>query len=247
MSPLRKTYLLFIYAFLYIPLLVLITYSFINGNDWSLHWYRVLANDSQLWEVVKNSLLLAIISASICTALGSIFATTLARYRFLGNKIISTSFLIYIILPDLLIGISLLIIFHTFSIPLGFGTLLIGHITFCLPFIIMMINARLHDINHHILDAAKDLGASDAVIYIRILCPMLLTALISAWMIGFTLSMDDVIISFFLSGPDFQVLPLYIYSLVRLGITPEINAICSIIFFLTFFIIIIAHRWIKKR
>lgn len=242
----KKTYLFFVYACLYTPLLILITTSFFDGHHLSLTWYQSLIDDAQLWNVAKNSLLLALSSASLSTMLGFIFATSLTRFRFPGRKVLNTTFLIYIILPDLLVGISLLILFHTLSIGFGFVTLLIGHITLCLPFVVMMINARLYEINNYILDAAKDLGASELTLYTRILCPLLLTALIGAWMISFTLSMDDVIISFFLSGPSFQVLPLYIYSLVRLGMTPEINAICSVIFFSTFLIIIIAHRWIKQ-
>jgi spermidine/putrescine transport system permease protein len=247
MNKQRKSYLLFIYAFLYVPLLVLITYSFIDHHHFTFTWYIALFSDSQLWQVSKNSLLLAISVSSIATSLGTLMAIVLVRYRFFGKNFLSGTIMSYIILPDLLLGVSFLILLHLLHIPFGFLTLLIGQITLCLPYVVMMINARLLDLNHRIFEAAKDLGASEFTIYRRIITPLLATAIIGAWIICFTLSMDDVIVSFFLSGPGFQVLPLYIYSLVRLGVTPEINAICSIIFFVTLLFVLLAQWGVRKK
>lgn len=247
MSWLKKSYLASIYAFLYIPLLVLIAYSFIDQHHFSWVWYQTLMADTDLWSVAKNSLILAVSAATIATFFGSLIAIAFFRYRFLGKQILSTTLMSYIILPDLLLGVSLLILLHLLHIPFGFFTLLIGHITLCLPFVVIMINSRLLDLNSHLFEAAKDLGASELTLYIKIIMPLLLTAIAGAWIICFTLSMDDVIISFFLTGPSFQVLPLYIYSLVRLGVTPEINAICSIIFFATLLFIFLAHWGVKKK
>lgn len=243
----RKSYLFLIYALLYIPLLVLITYSFLDHHHFSLVWYQTLFSDNELWDVVENSLILAVTAASIATAFGTVIAIALVRYRFPGRKILNSTLMSYIILPDLLLGIALLILLHLAHFPFGFFTLLIGHIILCLPFVVVMINSRLYDLKNNLFEAAMDLGASEFIIYKRIIIPLLATAIIGAWIICFTLSMDDMIISFFLSGPSFQVLPLYIYSLVRLGVTPEINAICSIIFFATLIFILLAQRGFKKR
>lgn len=248
MKAWRTSYLSVGYAILYIPLLVLIAYSFIGPHHHlSFYWYKTLFADSQLWSVTLNSLLLAVLTATIATLLGTLIAITLSRYRFFGKKILSGTLISYIILPDLLLGISLLILCHLMHLPFGLLTLMIGHITLCLPFVVIMINARLLDLNHDLFEAAQDLGASEYHLYVKILMPLLMTAILAAWIMCFTLSMDDMIISFFLAGPTFQVLPLYIYSLVRLGVTPEINAICSIIFFATLLLISGAQWGAKKR
>ena len=169
------------------------------------------------------------------------------RYRFAGRKVLNGTLFSLIILPDLVLGISLLLLVHMLGIPLGFLTLAIGHITLCLPFVAITINSRLVDIDPRLFEAARDLGASEVTVLWRVLLPQIVSSLIAAWLMSFTLSMDDVIISFFVTGPSFQVLPLYIYSLVRLGITPEINALCSIIFFATLVLILGAQWGIRKK
>jgi spermidine/putrescine transport system permease protein len=244
----RRSYLAFGYLILYVPLFILIVFSFLDKqHHFTWHWYQVLLDDAQLWTVTGNSLLLAVSAASIATALGTLAAIVLVRYRFIGKPVMNAALMSYIILPDLLVGISLLILLHLFHLSFGFVTLLIGHITLCLPFVAIMINSRLLDIDKRLFEAAKDLGASEFVVFSRIIIPLLITAIIGAWIMCFTLSMDDMIISFFLAGPNFQVLPLYIYSLVRLGITPEINAICSVIFCVTLLLILLAQWGIRKR
>jgi len=244
----KKSYLALAYAFLYLPLLLLIAYSFLDKqHHLTWQWYRVLLNDENILTVTYNSLLVAILSASIATILGTIATIILTRYHFFGRKWIGTILFSYIIIPDLVIGISLLLLAHVINLPLGLLTLLIGHITLCLPFVSITINSRLHDFDANLFSAAKDLGASEAILFYRIFLPLLFPALLAAWLLSFTLSMDDVIISYFLTGPSFQVLPLYIYSLVRLGLTPEINAICSIIFFATLLLILLSQLALRKR
>lgn len=244
----RRSYLLFIYCVLYVPLLILIAYSFMDKqHHFTWQWYQTLFSDSQLLSVATNSLLLAVTAATLATCLGTLAAVVITRYRFTGKKLMNGSLMSYIILPDLLIGISLLILLHIFHFSFGFLTLLIGHITLCLPFVAIMINSRLHDLDSSLFEVAKDLGASEFTLYWRVIIPLLFTAVIAAWIMCFTLSMDDVIISFFLAGPSFQVLPLYIYSLVRFGVTPEINAICSIIFIITLVFILLAQLGLRKK
>jgi spermidine/putrescine transport system permease protein len=223
---------------------VLITYSFFQAppqTGFTLQWYQALLQDPNLLTVAGNSLLVAAVASTIATVFGTLAAVVLRRYRFMGRQLLSNALFSLIIFPDLVLGISLLLWLHLLHFPLGFLTLAIGHITLCLPFVTIMINSRLLDLDSSLFEAGRDLGASEWTILRRIILPLLLPAIVGAWLMCFTLSMDDVIISFFLTGPSFNVLPLYIYSLVRLGVTPEINALCSIIFFVTLILILIAQ------
>jgi spermidine/putrescine transport system permease protein len=244
----RFSYLVFAYAFLYVPLLILVVYSFLTKqHTLTSSWYQQLLSDPNLWGVARNSLVVAITAATLSTALGTVTAMVLFRYRFLGRKFLNGVLLSYVILPDLVIGISALLLLHLFHIQLGFFTLLLGHMMLCLPFVVITVNSRLYDFDQRLFEAAKDLGASEFILFFRIVMPLLAPAIVAAWLMCFTLSMDDVIISFFLTGPGFQVLPLYIYSLVRLGITPEINALCSIIFFVMLLLILIAQWGLRQK
>ena len=244
------SYLAFCYAFLYIPLFILIFFSFLdphNHDAFTWQWYSQLWQDPTLLGVAGNSLLVAVVASTVATVLGTFAALVIARYRFVGRKMLNTTIFILIILPDLVLGISLLLLVHIFNIPLGFTTLAIGHITLCLPFVAITINSRLMDMDPQLFDAARDLGATEFTIFWKVILPQLFSALIAAWLMSFTLSTDDVIISFFLTGPGFQVLPLYIYSMVRLGITPEINALCSLIFSFTLIMILLAQWGMRKK
>jgi spermidine/putrescine transport system permease protein len=249
-TTVQRSYLSLCYAFLYLPIIVLIYYSFLDNhhhNTFTLQWYSALWQDPNLLGVTLNSLIVAVTASTVATILGTFAAIVLMRYRFAGRKILNGTLFSLIILPDLVLGISLLLLVHMLGIPLGFLTLAIGHITLCLPFVAITINSRLVDIDPRLFEAARDLGASEVTVLWRVLLPQIISSLIAAWLMSFTLSMDDVIISFFVTGPSFQVLPLYIYSLVRLGITPEINALCSIIFFATLVLILGAQWGIRKK
>ena len=246
-KPLRIFYLLFAYSFLYVPLFILIAFSFYTkDHQFTWEWYQQILQDPNLWTVSSHSLVVAMTAATLSTLLGTLAALVLTRYRFLGRKVLNGVLLSYVILPDLVIGISALLLMHLTHIPLGFVTLLMGHMMLCLPFVVITVNSRLLDFDTRLFEAAKDLGASEFLIFTKIIIPLLLPAIIAAWLMCFTLSMDDVIISFFLTGPEFQVLPLYIYSLVRLGITPEINALCSIIFMAMLALILLAQLGLRK-
>ncbi len=249
----KSSYILLIYCFFYLPIAILMIYSFNNSTYSSLwhgftwHWYVALFHDPSLLTILGHSLLLAFVAASCAALLGSLCAVILNYYKFKSKTTLYTSIFILIILPDLVMGISLLMLFYILHIALGFWTLLIAHITLCLPFVIVTVLGRLSDFDRNIFEAAKDLGASDMIIFLRILLPMLLPAIIAGWLLSFTLSLDDVIISFFVSGPSYQILPLYIYSMVRLGVNPEINALCSLMFIATLFIVAGSQLLLTKR
>lgn len=246
-------YLSVIYLFLYIPIIVLIVYSF-NDTQYSLlwhgftwRWYNELFSNLDLWIATWHSFFLGIAAASLATTIGALAAVSLYRYRFPGRHFLNGLVLILILSPEIVSGAALLILFTLFKMQLGFLTLLLAHISFCLPFVIVTIYSRLITLDKYLFEAAKDLGASDAQIFFRILVPLLWPALFAAWLLSFTLSLDDVIISYFVAGPEFQILPLQIYAMVRSGVKPIINALCSVLFIITLTFAVLSQLILKKK
>lgn len=231
----HSLFLVLIYALLYLPLVVLVALSFNDSAHSSLwhgftwHWYQQLVNDQTTLRVAWHSLLIASLSASIATVMGALAGVVLFRYRFFGRQSLRFSMSAYIILPDLVIAIGLLLLYHYLQLPLGFTSLLLAHITFSLPFAFLVVSNRLKELNPFLFEAARDLSASEWQIVWRVVTPLLASQLAAAWLLCFTLSLDDVVISYFVTGPDFQTLPLHIYASIKLGVTPEINALCTII------------------
>lgn len=252
-KALKVSYLSAIFLFLYFPIAILIIFSFNQSSfsliwhGFSLNWYRELFHDVSLLSVSLNSLLVAVLAASFATMLGTLAAVCLYRYKFSGKKLLHLLLFFLIVSPDIVMGISLLIFFSALHISLGFWTLLLSHITFCIPFVAINIYTRITDLDKNIFEAARDLGARETIIFSKIIIPLLLPAIVTGWLMSFTLSLDDVIISFFVTGPEFQILPLRIYSLVRLGIKPELNALCSIMFGFTLMLVILSQFITRKR
>lgn len=249
----KKTYLSLIYLFFYIPIIILIVYSF-NDTQYSLlwhgftwRWYAELFSDSDLWISTWHSFFLGIASATIASFIGLLAAVSLYRYRFFGRNFLNGLVFILILSPEIVSGASLLILFTTLQMHLGFATLLLSHVSFCIPFVIVTTYSRLVSFDKNIFEAAKDLGANDFVIFLRIILPLLWPALFAGWLLSFTLSLDDVIISYFVAGPEFQILPLQIYSMVRSGIKPEINALCSVLFCLTLTLVVVSQLALRKK
>ena len=253
MHKLAKLYSVFIYIFLYLPIIVLIIYSFNAskyGATWqgsTLDWYKKLFSNNLLLTSTKNSFLIATLSASIATLIGTISALGLHNYRFKGRKVFSSIVYVLVISPDIIMGISLLILFNFMHIKPGFYTLLLAHITLNLPFIIIIVISRLKTFNKNLIEAARDLGANEWIIFKEIILPLILPSVISGWLLAFTLSLDDVVISFFVTGPNFEVLPLTLLSMARLGVKPEINALCSLLFVITLILIFISHFIFKRK
>jgi spermidine/putrescine transport system permease protein len=249
----RLSYLFFIYAFLYIPIILLAVYSF-NQSKYSItwvgftfDWYRELFSNRALIEASFNSFIVASLSATIAAIIGTLIALWLYAEKSRSNKYMY--FLIYTLVmsPDIVMAISLLILFVVLHIKLGFLTLLISHITFELPFVVITVLSRLKLFNKGIIEAARDLGASDYHVFRKILLPLMMPAIISSWLLSFTLSLDDVVISFFVTGPGFEILPLKIYSLARLGIKPEINALCFILFVISLVLATISQITLRRK
>ncbi|PHQ81299.1 MAG: spermidine/putrescine ABC transporter permease PotC [Coxiella sp. (in: Bacteria)] len=252
MKSLRYSYLTFIYAFLYTPIIVVVFFSFNNSNvsllwhGFTWHWYRVLFHDADLGAVALHSFWLGIIAATVATGMGLIASVALFRYRFFGKQAFQLLIFVMIVLPDLVIGVALLILMSTVHFPLGFWSLLVAHITFCLPFTTVIIGNQLRQLNKHTLEAGRDLGASQWQLYRDVIIPLVMPGLVASWLLSFTMSIDDVIISYFVSGPSYEILPLRIYSMVKMGVSPEVNALCSLLLVITFAMTLLAQRRIVK-
>ena len=248
-----RIYLIFIYLFLYVPIFVLILYSFneskysVAWKGFSLKWYEKLFQNSSLVDAAINSVSIAFFSASIATLLGTIGAVAIYRYHFRGKKFLKSMVYILILSPEIVMGIALLILFVLIGLKLGFFSLLIAHVTFCLPFVIVTVLSRLSGFDRSIIEAAKDLGASGFYTFSHIILPSIAPAVIAGFLLSFTLSLDDVIISFFVSGVEFEILPVKIFSMVRLGVKPEINALCAIMFIVTIVIVWISQLLMKEK
>ena len=249
----KACYLTLVYIFLYLPIAIVIWFSFNDSvhsllwHGFTLHWYHVLFHDSALADVTLHSLTIGILAATTASMLGAIAAISLFRYRFLGRNMLNGLLFTLIIVPDIVIGISLLLLFRFFNVSLGFWTLLLAHITFCIPFVFVTIMARISVLDKNIIEAARDLGAKEHTIFLRILIPLLWPALVTGWLLSFTLSLDDVIISYFVTGPNFEILPLKIYSMVRLGVNPEINALCTALLGVTLIIVLSSQLLLRKK
>ena len=249
----RHAYLLLIYGFLYFPIVVLIVYSCNDSKyaaSWqgfTWEWYGNLFDDAELLGVAANSVIVALLAATLATAIGTMAAVAIYRYRFFGKQVLNGLIFILILSPDIVMGISLLILFVSLHLPLGFVTLLLAHITFCIPFVVVTVLSRISGFDKYLIEAARDLGATEFQTFCRILLPLLLPAVSAGWLLSFTLSMDDVIISFFVTGPTFEILPLKIYAMVRLGVKPEVNALCTIMFGLTLVIVLSAQALLREK
>lgn len=253
MKMLRYLYLGGIYLFLYFPIAIIIIFSFNNAtysslwHGFTLDWYRELIHDHSLLLAGFHSLIVGIFAATLASLGGTLASVCLFRYQFMGKKILHGLIFLLIVVPDIVLAIALLMLFSVFHLQLGFWTLLLAHTTFCLPFVTVTVISRMNTMDKHIFEAARILGASDYTIFKRIIIPMMWPAIAAGWLLSFTLSIDDVIISYFVTGPGFDILPLKIYSMVRLGVRPEINALCSLLLIFTLILITAAQLILRKK
>ena len=236
-----------IYAFLYLPIIVLIANSFNQskfGMKWggfTTKWYEALVSNDSLLQAAWHSLNIAVFSATAATLIGSLTAVALFRYSFKGKRMVNGLLFIVMMSPDIVMAISLLALFLVVGLQLGFFTLLASHITFCLPFVVVTVFSRLNGFDVKMLEAAKDLGASEWIILKQIILPLAKPAVAAGWVLSFTLSLDDVIISSFVTGPGYEILPLKIYSMVKVGISPEVNALATVMLIASLVLVILSQ------
>lgn len=236
---------IFVLAFLYVPIVTLVFQSFNNsrfGGKWegfSLRWYEALARDSAIIDATINTLIIAASATLFSTILGTLAAWVLNRYKTNLQK--ANYGLVYapLVMPDILMGISLLLLFVSLNVNLGLVTVIIAHITFCVSFVAFTVLARLQDFDFNLIHAAQDLGAGWGRIIVKILLPLLGPGIAAGAMMAFTLSMDDFVITFFVGGPGSTTLPVKVYSMMKHGSPAVINALSVIFMALTFAVAII--------
>lgn len=248
-----RLYLLFIFIFLYVPIFIIVIYSFDkskSNSEWTgftLQWYQKLLQDDNTLEALKNSLTVAISSSLISAVVGTLGAVGLYKNEFKGKGIINMLLYIPVIIPEIIMGVSLLACFSALNVKLGTTTLILAHTTFCIPFVLINVNARLAGFDHNIEEAALDLGASKLKVFSTVTLPLIFPGVLAGTMLAFALSMDDVIINFFVSGPESTTLPIRIFSMIRFGLSPEINALCAAMLVITLITFIISQIFSMKK
>lgn len=223
-------------AFLYLPIVILVIYSF-NASQlvtvwggWSLRWYTAFFNDAAMLSAAAMSLRVAAVSATLATILGTLAAVALTRgERFKGRTLFSGMLYAPLVMPEVITGLSLLLLFVALGAERGFWTVTIAHTTLTMCFVAVIVQSRLGGLDRNLEEAAMDLGCSPVKAFAAVTLPLIAPAIAAGWMLAFTLSLDDLVIASFTTGPGSATLPIRIYSEVRLGVKPEINAICALI------------------
>ena len=223
-----------IFLFLYLPIIILVIYSFSGSRNvgvwtgFSTRWYAELLGDKLLINAFRVSLWVAVWSTLISTVLGTMAAMALERYRFRGRLTFDTALYLPIIIPDIVMALSTLLFFVTFAVPLSRYTILVTHIAFNISFVAVVVRARLAEMDKSLEEAAADLGADTWTTFRRVTLPILMPGIVSAALLAFTLSLDDFVITFFVAGPGSTTLPVRVYSMIKFGVTPEVNAISTL-------------------
>ncbi|MDD6728372.1 MAG: ABC transporter permease [Eubacteriales bacterium] len=243
MSPLSKFYVVLVFAFLYLPIGVMTLFSFNNTTStyifsgFSLHWYEEMFSDAAAMQALKNTLLLAVCTAAVSTILGILAAVGLFNSR---NKLYKRAMMtvtnIPMMNPEIVTGIAMMLLFVfagtlvNKSDVLGFWTLLIAHVTFALPYVILNVMPKLRQFDMHVYEAALDLGCKPVKAFFKVVMPEILSGIITGCVMSFTLSLDDFIISYFTNGPSFQTLPIYIFSMTKKRVKPDMFALSTLMF-----------------
>ncbi|MBV8790565.1 MAG: ABC transporter permease [Pseudolabrys sp.] len=222
-------------AFLYLPITILMLYSFNASHlvtvwgGWSLQWYGELLHDQALLEAAWISLRIGLISATAATILGTLAALALRNKRFRGRLLFSGMVYAPLVMPEVITGLSLLLLFVAVGIDRGFWTIALAHTTLTMCFVTVIVQSRLLTVDRSLEEAAVDLGCPPWKTLLTVTLPLIAPAIVAGWMLAFSLSLDDLVIASFTTGPGATTLPLRIYSEARLGVKPEINAICTIV------------------
>jgi spermidine/putrescine transport system permease protein len=241
-----------VYAFLYLPLLVVVLYSFsapevarwpIDG--YTLDWYRQLADDEDLLAALRLSVLIGLVAAALAAVLGTLAALAIDRYRFPGKGALRFAVVLPITLPGIVTGVAMLSFFSLIDWPLSRWTLIVGHTTFCIALVLNNVVARLGQLPRHLDEASADLGAPPWRTFWRVTFPLIRPAILAGAILAFTLSFDEVIVSFFLQGRE-PTLPLLIWGRLRQGLSPEINAIATVIVVVSFAGVLLSNRLLRR-
>ena len=272
-SPWLTLTTILVYLFMYIPIVVLIVFSFnssktnvvfegvVNrGPCGPFYWYCQLFQNRDVLNATRNTLIIAFTSTIVATVVGTMAALALQRYNFRGRDFSETTMYFPIVTPEIVMGIGILVMFSaTFGwinsalsltgdqrLSMGLGTVIVSHIAFSVPFVILTVRARLHGFDNRVEEAAMDLGANEWTTFRRVTFPLIAPGVLAGAMLAFTLSLDDFIITFFTTGPGATTLPIYVYGLLRRIVTPEVNAL-STIWILVVLVAVAISQWFQSR
>jgi len=238
-------------VFLYLPIAILIGFSFntsrlnILWEGFTLEWYRAVWRDAVLVRSLQNSLWVASITTVLSVVLGTAGAWLLYRYRFTGARLWQTLIYVPMLVPEVIMGVSLLILFVVIHLELGFTTIIISHVTFCFPFVLVAVQARLAGLDPSLEEAAMDLGATPSVAFRKVLVPYLMPAIVSGALMTFSLSLDELIVTYFTASAGSRTLPLEIFGRVKKGLDPTLNAISTV--FILFTVVLVIATEVMKR
>ena len=242
------------FAFLYLPIVILVIFSFNASRlvtvwgGFSTQWYVSLFSNQGFLDAAWVTIRVGLLSATVATILGTMAALALVRYtRFRGRILFSGMVFAPLVMPEVITGLSLLLLFVAAGMDRGFVTVTLAHITFTMCFVAVVVQSRLISFDRSLEEAAMDLGATPVKTFFQVTLPVILPAIVSGWMLAFTLSLDDLVIASFTSGPGATTLPMKIYSQVRLGVTPEINAACTILIGIVATGVLVASVFNKRR
>lgn len=252
-NPVCLIITILVIAFLYLPIVMLVISSFNEsrfGGLWtgfSMKWYARLWQEKAMWAALTNSLIIGVSATVASTILGTLAAFALHYYRTPLQKVHYSLIYTPLVIPDILMGISLLLFFVALNIKLSLFTIFIAHTTFCVSYVTMVMLSKLQTFDFSVVEAARDLGADTWTVTRRILLPLLAPGIIAGALLAFTLSIDDFVITYFVAGQGVSTLPIYIYSMMKFGSTPMINALSTIILFLTFIVVCITTSLSKEK
>ena len=250
-SKLSNLYLALVFLIMYLPILVVVIFSFNNSRltvSWegfSLQWYETLVQDDTLMEALVNSLILGVLSCLLSAVIGTLGAVGLSQLHYKSKGLLEYVSLLPLMIPEIILGTVFLAFFSRLNLPFGMVTLLIGHTVCCIPYILMEVKARLVGMDKSLEEAAMDLGASPMRTFFDITLPLIMPAVFSGALLAFAMSMDDVVISVFINGPRLSTLPIRVYTQMKTGVTPEINALCTLMLIASI-VILFVYSLVRK-
>lgn len=254
-SKLSSLYMGIIFFLMYMPVAVVIVFSFnesklpVRFTGFSLKWYQELLGDSAMIEALGNSLILGVASCLVSAVIGTLGAVGLSRIHWKTKGALEYISILPLMIPEIILGMVLMAFFYLLNIPFGMLTLLLGHTVFCVPYILMEVKARLAGMDPSLEEAARDLGAGSFRAFWDITLPLIMPAVVSGSLLAFAMSMDDVVISIFVNGPRISTLPVKVYTQLKTGVTPEINALCTLMLVFTLGVLAVYSLavWLLKR
>lgn len=251
-DKLSKLYLYLVFLFLYLPIIILIVFSFNESKyrtwtGFSFKWYLQLFSDTKIMDALYNTLIVAVCAAVISTIIGTIAAIGIDSLKKWQKSTVMNITYLPVLNPDIVTGVSLMLLFFFLKIPMGRITLILAHMTFCIPYVILAVLPKLRQMNKHTFEAALDLGATPALATFKVIIPEIFPGIITGFLMAFTLSIDDFIISFFTTGPGVENLSILIYNAAKKGVSPSINALSALMFVVILLLLFIINKRTVKN